>query len=173
MHAKHLWKAKILVSVLMLMLAFLGLIISDLHLDGGWIYWKWIVFAYALLALGLSFYTRKSEQKMSAVTIAHELFHWLGVIFAVFAVTFLVNHGVISRFDAGIFDLILLSLGVFLAGVYIEHTFFVVGITLSLMAIVTGLLVQYMYAIIIPLLLVSFFIIVFVVWHKHRNLENK
>lgn len=173
MHSKHLWQAKIFVSVLMLMLAFLGLIISDLHFDGGWLYWKWIVFAYALLALGLSFYTRKSEQKVSAVTIVHELFHWVGVILAVFSVTFLVNHGVVSRFDAGIFDLILLSLGVFLAGIYIEHTFFVVGITLALMAIVTGLLVQYMYAIIIPLLIVAFLAIVFVVWHKHKNLEKK
>ena len=173
MHPKHPWQAKIFVSISMLVLALLGLIISDLHFDGGWLYWKWVVVVYAALALLLSFYTRKAEQKVSAVTIVHELLHWVGVVFAVFTVTFLVNHGVVSRFDAGIFDLILLSLGVFLAGIYIEHTFFIVGLTLALMAIVTGLLVQYMYAILLPLLLVAVLAIIFVVWHKHKNFEKK
>ena len=56
---KHPWKSRFIVSIILLVLAFLGLIITDVTKDGGWIYWRIITPIFAIVSLWLSWYLRK------------------------------------------------------------------------------------------------------------------
>lgn len=171
----HPWKARLSVGIIMLILAFFGIVVSDVHTNGGWIYWKWIVPVYALLALWLSWYTKRKKQIASPITIVHEILHWAALIAAVFLVSHLVSIGILSRFIGGIFDLVLLSLTVFIAGIYIEPIFILIGIVLGFFSLFTALVSQYIYAITIPIIVTAIIIVFLYVWMNRRkkNFQNK
>lgn len=172
MESKHPWKARLGVGITMLLLAFLGMVIVDITKGGGWDYWKWIVPVYAILALWLSWYIRRNATTVSPITLIHEIFHWLGLIAAVFLVSFFADLGIISRFIAGLFDLTLLSLAIFLAGIYIESTFLFIGLFLGALATVSAVVVQYLYAILIPLTLGILIIIGISLSVSHKRSKN-
>lgn len=166
---KHPWRARLIVGILMLFLAFLGMVVTDIAKSGGWDYWKWMVIVYALLALWLSWYTRRTEEVLSPITLGHELLHWSGVVATVFLVSYFVHLGTVSRFIAGIFDLTIISLGVFLAGVYIESTFLLIGIVLGVLAALSAFVVEYLYAIIIPIMIGGALLIAIMIWLSHQK----
>ena len=169
MGTKHPWKARLGVGVAMLLLAFFGMVATDVLSSGGWDYWKWVVPVYAILALWLSWYVRKQQQIITPITLGHEVLHWVGVIAAVFMVAFFVHLGIISRFVAGIFDLTLLSLGIFIAGIYIEPTFLFIGIVLGIFSCLSAVVVQYLYAAVIPIIIGGAIILSIMVWLSHRK----
>ena len=76
MQPAHPWKARLSVGIIMLALAFLGMIVTDVRTVGGWDYWKWMVPVYAILALWLSWYVKRKQQTVSPITIWHEVLHW-------------------------------------------------------------------------------------------------
>jgi hypothetical protein len=84
-------------------------------------------------------------------------------------VAYLVDLGTLSRFLAGIFDLTLLALAVFLAGIYIETTFLFIGIVLGVFAMLAAILIEYLYAILIPILLAGAVITALVVYLSHKK----
>ena len=172
MEPKHPWQARLGVGIAMLFLAFLGMIVTDVRATGGWDYWKWMVPVYALLALWLSWYVKRQQQTISPITIWHELLHWVGLVSAIFLVSYLVHLGTFSRFVAGIVHLILLGLALFLAGVYIESMFILIGVVLGLFALLTAVLVQYMYAFVIPISLAGIFIVVISIWMSHKKFKR-
>ena len=171
MAPSHPWKVRLGVGLTMLLLAFIGMVVTDVRTEGGWSYWKWIVPVYALLALWLSWYVKRQKQTVSPITIWHEILHWVGLICVIYLVSHLVQVGTISRFIAGIFQLILLSFGVFLAGIYIEPMFILIGIVLGIFALITALLVQYMYSIVIPILIAGAIITALSVWISHKKFK--
>lgn len=169
----HPWKARLIVGFIMLALAFFGVVMTDIQTTGGWNYWKWIVPIFAILSLWLSWYVKRQKQIVSPIKIWHELLHWLGLILAIFLVSYLADIGTISRFVAGIFHLILLSLTVFIAGIYIETIFIFVGIVLGIFALLTAVFIQYLYAIAIPVIIGAVIVIVLSVWLSHRSFNKK
>jgi hypothetical protein len=172
MQPAHPWKARLSVGIIMLALAFFGMVVTDLRTGGGLDYWKWMVPVYAILALWLSWYVKRKQQTVSPITIWHEVLHWAGLICAIFLVSHLVQLGTISRFIAGIFHLILLSLAVFLAGIYIESIFILVGIVLGVFALLTAMLVQYMYVFIIPVIIAGVIIMALSIWISHKKFNQ-
>jgi hypothetical protein len=172
MQPTHPWKAKLGVGVAMIVLAFLGIAFTDMQATAGWDFWKWIVPVYAILALWLSWYVKRKEQTISPITIWHELFHWTGVIGSIFFISYLVHLGTISRLIAGIFDLILLGLGVFLAGIYIEPALILVGLILWIFAVLTAVLVQYMYPVFISIAVAGVIIASIAVWISHKKFKR-
>ncbi len=172
MQPAHPWKARLSVGIIMLALAFLGMVVTDIRTVGGWDYWKWMVPVYAILALWLSWYVKRKQQTVSPITIWHEVLHWAGLICAIFLVSHLVQLGTISRFIAGIFHLILLSLAVFLAGIYIESIFLLIGVILGVFALLTATLVQYMYVFIIPIIIAAVLVMAISVWISHKKFKQ-
>lgn len=173
MEKTHPWSARLIVSGAMLVFAFIGMVVTDVKSVQSFSYWKWVVPVFAIMALGLSWYIRRKQEVFSPVTLGHEFLHWAGVVGAVFVVSYFVSLGLISRFIEGLFDLILLSLGVFLAGVYIEKTFLFVGIILSIMAILSAAAVQYIYAFTVPLFLGAIFIVVLMIWISKKKRKDQ
>lgn len=168
---QHAWKVRFAVSVIMLALAFLGMIVTDLKSEGAWHYWRIMTPVYAVLSLGLSLYMHHRKLRSAAFTIWHEIVHWAGLLLAVYLVSNLVQMGFMSRYMAGVQVLLLLALATFLAGVYIEVTFIVVGLVLGLLVAGIGFLNQYVYSILLPVVIVAILVILFII-HKIKSKKN-
>jgi len=155
------WKARFTVSVIMLLLAFLGMFFTLIKTDGVWLYWRIVAPIYGALCIGLSLYLRRENLSYSVSTIWHEIVHWIGALLAIFLVSLLVPE-FISRFQAGLEVLILLGLATFLAGIYTEPTFFVIGITMGLL--VLGM--SYLGYFLLPLIAIP---IIIIFWLSRRD----
>jgi len=169
MHPRHLWAAKLGIGIAMLVLAFFGILFTDIKATGGWEYWKWTIPLYAILALWLSWYTRRTKTAISPITLWHELLHWFGLFAAVFLVSIFVHMGILSRSLAGLFVLTLLALTVFTIGIYIEATFIFIGIVLGIFAALVGIAVKFLYAFTIPILLIGIGIISYMIYKSHHK----
>jgi hypothetical protein len=164
------WKPRFIVGIIMICLAFIGMIVTHVKADGAWLYWRIMTPIYAALCIGLSIYMRNKEIRKSIWTIWHEIFHWIGLLLAVLLVNVLVQMGFSSRYQAGIEVLLLLSLSTFLAGVYTEPSFIIIGIALGLFIVVIAFLNQYLYFILVPVIL---FAILSLYWMSSRRKIKK
>ena len=78
----------------------------------------------------------------------------------------LVDMGFMSRFQASLEVLILLALATFLAGVYTEPTFIVVGIALGFMVLGVAFVNRYFYILLLPAIALAIF---FIFWMARRK----
>ncbi len=162
----HHWKMRFLVALTMLALSFIGLVVSDVWRHGAWVYWRIMIPVFAVLSLFLSWYLRKNHKNVTAVTLWHELLHWIGLGLAVYLVSIFTNSGLIGRFEAGLMTLMLLSLTTFLSGIYVEPTFFVIGLLLGVFAAGASIFAEYVYTVMLPLTVVA---ILLVIWISRRG----
>jgi hypothetical protein len=169
MHPKYPWKARLFVGITMLVLAFIGIVITDLRLSGGWDYWKWTIPIYALLALWLSWYERRTQETLKPITLWHEVLHWLGLFGAIALVEVYVQMGLLSRSVASLIALTLLSLTIFIGGVYIEPTFLLIGALLALFAAGVAIAIKFLYAFTIPALIIGAIIIYYMIRRSNRE----
>lgn len=160
----HPWRARLIVGLIMLVFAFIGLVVTDLWRDGAWNYWRYMSPIYAFMSLWLSWSRRKSGHEL-AMTLWHELAHWLGLIGAVWLMTGFVKLGLIGRFEASMQVLVLLALTVFTNGIYTEHSFIVIGIVLGLLAAVVAFINKYLFAIMLPVLAIA---LIALIWFFRR-----
>ena len=161
--------ARLGVGLFMLILSFIGLIVTSVETTAGWNYWRWIVPFYAASALWLSWYLRKNKQSFSLATLWHELLHWVGLISAIFLISMFVKEGIVGRLEASLSMLTLMALGIFLAGIYIETTFLFIGIALGAFAATVAFIDEYLYAFTIPFLLLAAGAIGWITWHHHHK----
>ncbi len=165
----HAWKVRFIVMVAMMVIALLGMVITDMKVGGAWKYWCIMTPVYALLSIGLSLYLRHLGVRQIVATIWHEILHWAGLVLAVYLISLLVKMGFVSRFQAGVEVLVLLALATFLAGVYIDATFLVIGIAIGLLVAGIGLLDQYFWAILIPVVLIATGLIFWMIRRKRHH----
>lgn len=162
---KHPFKARLIVGIIMLIFAFLGVIVTDVWKDGSLNYWRVMSPVFAILSLWLSWYVRKHRKSLSSTTIWHEAAQWIGLIGAVYLVSAFVHIGLVSRFQASLQVLVMLALTVFVNGIYTEHSFIIIGLLLGLLAAVIALVNQYLFVIMVPLILIGIGV---VFWLIHR-----
>lgn len=163
----HHWKMRLFIAIIMLGLSFIGLIVSDLRANGAWNYWRVMVPVFAVLCLFLSWYLRHKQKIMTVTTIWHELVQWFGLALGVYLISVFVNSGLIGRFEAGLVVLTMLALNTFITGIYVESTFFVIGILLGLFAAAAALLAAYIYTIMLP---VTIGVAVLLIWLARKRL---
>lgn len=169
MKPKHPWWARLGVGIAMLILAFIGIVLTDLHESGGWEYWKWTVPVYAVMALWLSWYERRSRETVSPITIWHEALHWFSLFAVIVLVEVYVNMGLLSRSVASLVALTLLSMTIFTIGIYVESTFILIGVVLGIFAAVVAIAIKFLYAFTIPALVIGIGIMSFMIWNSHRK----
>ena len=163
----HHWKMRLLVALIMLGLSFIGLIVSDIKQNGAWNYWRIMVPIYAVLCLFLSWYLRRQKKIMSAATIWHELVQWVGLALSVYLVSIFVKIGLMGRFEAGLVVLTLLALTIFIAGIYVEATFFLIGLLMGIFAAAAALMAAYVYTVMLPLTII---VAVLLVWVARKRM---
>lgn len=164
---QHHWKMRLFIAIIMLGLSFIGLVVSDIRANGAWDYWRAMVPVFAVLCLFLSWYLRTRQKIMMATTIWHELVQWFGLALGAYLINVLVNVGLIGRFEAGLVVLTMLALNTFITGIYVESTFFVIGILLGLFAAAAALLAAYIYTIMLPL---TIGVAVLLIWLARKRL---
>lgn len=163
----HHWKMRLLVALIMLGLSFIGLIVSDLKQNGAWNYWRVMVPVYALICLFLSWYLRRQKKILTASTIWHELVQWVGLALSVYLISIFVDIGLMGRFEAGLVVLTLLALTLFIAGIYVEPTFFLIGLLMGVFAAAAALMAAYVYTVMLPLTVV---VAVVLVWIARKRM---
>src|SRR3989338_4548625 len=90
----HCRKARVIVSILMLLLAVGGGLMTELKPASNWDYWRWMVPVYAILTISLSGYIRHTIHKhLSIKTIGRDLLQWVGLFAAVYLINLMVGSG--------------------------------------------------------------------------------
>lgn len=149
----HPWRARFIVSLIMIVISFVGLVVTDIWRSGAWNYWRIASPIFALLSIGLSWYLRKKEHSISLMKLWHEILHWVTLILAVFLFSVYTDMGIMGRFESGLAILTLLATTIFLAGIYFEYTFLVIGVLLGFFAFSAAFLTTYIYTIMLPVAL--------------------
>ncbi len=158
---------RLMIGLIMLGLSFVGLIVSDIRQNGAWNYWRVMVPLFAVLCLFLSWYLRHKQRLISPTTIWHELVQWFGLALSVYLISVFVKIGLMGRFEAGLVVLTLLSLNIFITGIYVEATFFIIGIVLGLFALAAAVMAEYLYTIMLP---ITIGVAILLIWIARKRL---
>jgi hypothetical protein len=165
-------KVRLSVVLLMLLLGFIGVVLTDISKEGAWNYWRYVAVIYAILSLCLNRHLKAQGWKTTILTIWHEIAHWTGLIVATAIVAYFVHVGLLGRFEASILTLLLLALATYIAGVYIESTLLIVGIMLGIFAMGIAFLDAYLYNILLPLTLIVGLVLMVFIHRAHKKLSG-
>ncbi len=163
------FKIRLLVALLMLVLGFIGVIVTDIKKDGAWYYWRFLAVVYAVLSIGLSSHLKRKGWKTTIYTIWHEIAHWVGLVGAIMVASYFVQVGLISRFEASLLTLLLLALATYLAGIYTEPTMVLIGILLGVFAAGIAFVDEYLFSILLPVTLAAAVVLALYIHHKHKK----
>lgn len=162
------WKARIIVAIIMLVLAFLGLLVNDFAPTGQWFYWRVLSPAYAIISIWLTWYADSTKGSLSGKTIGLQIVLWLGLMASVLIMTVYVDSGIMGRIEGGFAVLVLVSMTTFAAGLFFDPSLVVIGIILGLFAIGSGLIQAYLSVIAIPIVVIGS-VIVIIIARRGRN----
>ena len=129
----------IVVAMILLALIGVGLTTADAAL--AYRYWVILVPIYGLLSVVGACFLEQDGPKWRM--IARQVVHWAGVTAAVALDFSLSEPAGDSQNVAGLSALLLLALGSFLAGLYFDRRFMVVGLLLGLAAVILAKLNEY------------------------------
>ncbi len=137
------WKTQFYVLCAMLVLALVGMGLSQALENGAWGYWLFVVIVYAGLGLWRSTRKAKLAGKPVKELIGRELIHW-SVLLAFLAILFLLERReIINRDSSSDFALLLLAFSCVLAGVHFDWLLLVIGVVLTVMLVAMATLEQY------------------------------
>ncbi len=165
------WKARLVVSLIMLILALVSLLIIEIH-RAYWIFVSIMSGVDALLAIWLVWYVQRNEASPFPGNLWHMILHWIGLVATLYLIALFVERGVISQTEAALFALILLALTLYLAGIYTDTTFMLIGITLAIMAGGSILIKSYLLFVMVPVMIIVAFIILVMVTRDHQKQSN-
>ena len=137
------WKLQFWILCGMLLMALVGMGLSQASEQGAWGYWLVVVVTYAGLGLWRS--TRKARQNGLPVRkmIGQELAHW-SVLLAFLGILLLLERKeIIERESASDFALLLLAFSCCLAGVHFDWLLLIMGVVLTVMLVAMATLTQY------------------------------
>jgi hypothetical protein len=142
----------------MIVISFLGVVLADVEWAHSQLYWSVVTILVGLGAFALSRRSVRAATGLRA-TLLHQALHWIGVFVAVQIVFFFVGNNQITEGSAGLTLSLILALGAYLSGVYLDWRLIPVGVALAVVAAV-GALVQENVWIIILLGLVALAVVI-------------
>jgi uncharacterized membrane protein YfcA len=137
------WKIQLGVLCGMLLLALIGMGLTQAMEKGVWEYWLFVVVVYAGLGLWRS--TRKAKQDGQPIKqlISRELSHWITSMAFFGVVMLLESKEIINRESASEVALMLLAFSCCLAGIHFDRMLMIVGVVLTIMLVALATLEQY------------------------------
>jgi hypothetical protein len=138
-----------IVAVVMVLLAMLGVGLTQASKAAASVYWISLVPLYGILCIWTARIHQQATGTHSAQLIWRQVFHWLGIAVAIGLDFFIGGTNQETALGAGMNALLLLSLGCFLAGVHFEWLFMVVGVLLTVTLVVFVKADQYLWVIVI------------------------
>lgn len=140
------WKVALIVTIVMLLLALLGVGLTTTDRGIAQPYWMSLVPVYGLLCITVA-WNRVRRGEGGNYLVLQQFFHWFGVAAAIALEFFIRRTNLETGPAAGFNALLLLALGCFLAGVHLEWLFAIVGILLALLLFVVDNIDQYIWLI--------------------------
>lgn len=165
----HPWKARFIVGTIVILLALLGLMLSNIWTKNAWNYWRIASLVFAALSLGLSFYLKRETNFFTFKLFMKEILQWVGLLGTVIIMSFYVQVGMMTKFEGSLAILTLIALNFFTMGLYIESSFTFIGIVLGLLAASAAYFTPHLYTIIVPGALISIGIFFCFVYFWKRN----
>jgi hypothetical protein len=166
------WKVRLVVSLIMLILAFITLIVMKIRPSAYWLFNCIMAGIDAILCVWLVWYVKRRESKPFTANLWHMILHWIGFIAVIYLITVFIHHGIVSELDAGLYTLIVLAFTLYLAGIYTDSIFILIGITLAIIAAGAILLKAYLWLIMIPVIVIVALIIFAMVTFDHRKTKT-
>ncbi len=137
------WKIQFYMLCGMLLLALIGMGLTQSLENGAWGYWLFVVIVYAGLGLWRSTRSAKLAGKPIQRLIGRELGHWAVLLVFLSIVVFLERKELVTRSSAADFSLMTLAVGCCLAGIHFDWMLMVVGVVLTVMLLALATLGQY------------------------------
>jgi hypothetical protein len=155
---RYHWKIHIAIALLLVLLSFMGVLLTSFMPAIVWQYWNISIPIFALLCMLLNLWDAHSNT-FQFKSLLREIFHWGGILLTIYLVSIFVRYGLVSNIDAGLFVLTLLALGAFMAGIYLNKTFYIISFIQALFVCSTVLFIKYLIIISVFLLFVLFFLL--------------
>ena len=165
-------KARLTVSSIMLVLALIGVIITCMDRESSFSRWYWTgaVVVFAILSLWMSRIDSPKPRSIKGLAVWRGIVHWLALLIIIFHVHLLVYAGIADNITAGLVILMLLALTTFLAGLYYDSTFMLIGALLFVMGVIATMLYKYVLLVSVIALVVIGLIIF---WLYRRSTGDK
>lgn len=149
------WKIQFYTLCGMLLLALVGMGLSQALEKGAWWYWLFVIVVYAALGLWRSTSKARKQDKSIRKLITRELGHWAILLAFLGVVLLLERQEIITRPAASDISLLLLALSCCLAGVHFDWLLMIVGIVLTIMLVGMSTLEQYTLVLWVIMILVA------------------
>lgn len=134
-------------------LSLIGIGVSDFSMKYGFWYWLAMVPVFGGSSLYREWKELRKNKEATGALLRRQLFHWVGLLAAVYLIHVLQYTGRMNQEDAGLVLLLILALTVFLAGVHFNWRFAVLGAVLGASVAVAALMEQYFWIMTIPVVL--------------------
>ena len=167
-HIRKRWKARLVVCGIMLVLAIICLILAVVKSGGFWLFSQALSAIYAILSIWLFWYLNRGQHRFTTSTFWHQIFHWLGLLVALYLVHVFVQADIVSPLNAGVLTITILALTIYLIGVYSDVTFIFIGIVLAIFAYCLAYVEVYLYIVVIPAIIIAA-IIIFIIVHREKR----
>lgn len=148
--------------VFMLILALVGVGVTQIDDGGLWHYWFVLVVIYAVISIVRAWQGAKADPSRPIWPLIRAVvLHWIGALVAIKIVLLFEFSGITDRGAASTYALLLLALTCYLAGVHFDISFMLLGIILAVIAVAMGYLDQLsiIYAFVLPLAVISVWIV--------------
>lgn len=138
--------------IIMIVLALVGVGVTQVEHAGGKLYWLFLVLVYAAVSVVRAWQGAKAQGRPIWPMIRAQVLHWLGTLVAINVVLWFESADVASRGAASDYTLLVLALSCYLAGVHFNGSYLLLGAVLAVAAVGLGYLDQLsLFAVMIPL----------------------
>jgi hypothetical protein len=137
------WKIQLAVLCTMLVLALVGMGVTQASETGAWEFWLFIVAVYTALSVWRSASAAKQAGQSITKSIVRELAHWATLLGFLAVLVMLERREIVDRESASVFALMLLAMSCCMAGVHIDWLLLIVGVVLTIMLVAMASLEQY------------------------------
>ena len=158
------------ILVALLVLSAVGIGIADISPEYGFRYWAAMIPVFAAISLFASWSQARRHGAAVGTVIRVQLFHWIGLLLALYVVFLLQHTGRLNNEDAGLVALLALALGTFLAGVHFDWRLCVVGILLGCTVAVAALVEEFLWMLLLPAGLII--VVAVFRWRRSRPLAH-
>jgi hypothetical protein len=132
------------VGLVMIALAFAGIAASDVSALRTQGYWTLLTIGFAVASLVMDWLHSEHGWRMTKSAMQLALL-WVGVFVAIELVYFFIAAGRFTNADTGLVNGLILALGTFACGVYVNWRLMVVGVAVGLATVVAAYVEQYLW----------------------------
>ena len=155
----------------LLILCFVGVAYTNFASVRSYHYWLWLVPVFAIAAIISEWSRYKREEIDGFHYVTQQILHWAAIFVAIRVVFELHELGRLNNDATALTLMTVMSLGAFLAGVYIGWRFLVLGVFIALATILAAGLEAYIW-VLIPVAIAIVAAGVLVAWWEFRKLTR-